>query len=172
MRLAPEEVWAEVPGEAGALTLEAVALDRVTEVLPIAEADVSEVLREKIGVGLPGPGRTEAAGDVRVVWSGREAALVVGAAVEVEGALCVDQSDGWAALRLGGEVRDVLARLCPLDLREESFPVASSARSLLRHVHVLLARVSEGEWLLLVPRSMAGTVLEELTEAARGLAAR
>lgn len=172
MRLAAEQAWAEVPRNVGGLKLEAVALDRVTEVLPLTGGDVSEALRAEVGVGVPGPGRTEAAGDVRVVWSGREAALVLGAAVEVEGAVCVDQSDGWAGLRLGGEVRGVLARLCPLDLREQSFPVGSAARSLLRHVHVLLARVSEREWLLLVPRSMAGTVLEELSEAARGLAAR
>ncbi len=107
-----------------------------------------------------------------MVWSAREAALVLGAAVEVEGAICVDQSDGWAALRLGGEVRGVLARLCPLDLRERSFPVGMAARSLLNQVGILLVRVSEGEWLLLAPRSMAGTVLEELSRAARNLAAR
>jgi sarcosine oxidase subunit gamma len=69
-------------------------------------------------------------------------------------------------------VREVLARLCPLDLRDGSFPVWAAARSLLNNVPVVLGRVSEGGWLLLAPISMAGTVLEELAEAARGVASR
>jgi sarcosine oxidase subunit gamma len=172
MRLGSEAPWGELPQEVGGLTLAAVALDRVTEVLAIGGADLSEAFREAVGVGLPAVGRTEAADGVRVVWSGREAVLVLGAAVEVEGALCVDQSDGWVGLELEGGVREVLARLCPLDLRDGSFPVGAAARSLLNHVPVLLARVSEGGWLLLAPSSMAGTVLEELAEAARGVASR
>lgn len=172
MKLAPEQPWVEVPAKVGPLTLELVGLESVTEVLPIRGADVSAALRAEVGVGFPAPGRSEAAGNVRVIWSGRDAALVLGARVEVEGAVCVDQSDGWAALLLGGAVRGVLVRLCPLDLRDRAFPEGSAARSLLKHVPVLLMRVSEGEWLLLAPRSMAGTVLEDLIEAARGLAAR
>jgi sarcosine oxidase subunit gamma len=148
-------------------------LGPVTEVLAVGGADLSGPLKDAVGVGWPAPGRSEAAeGGVRVVWSGREAVLVLGAAVEIDGALCVDQSDGWAALELTGAVRDVLARLCPLDLRGRSFPVGAAARSLLNHVPALLVRTSEEGWLVLAPRSMAGTVLEELTEAARGVAAR
>lgn len=172
MKILAERAWPEVPATVGELQLAAVAIDEITEVLPIGDADVSGGLRAAIGIGFPKKGRSEAAEGVRVVWSGREAALVLGARIEIDGAVCVDQSDGWAALRLGGAVREVLARLCPLDLREGSFPVGMAARSLLNHVPVLLNRVGEGEWLLLVPSSMAGTVLEELTGAARGVAAR
>ena len=87
-----------------------------------------------------------------------DAALVLGARVEIEGAVCVDQSDGLAALELEGSVREVLARLCPIDLRERAFPEGATARTLLNHVHVSLTRVSGGTWLVLMPRSMAGTV--------------
>ena len=172
MRLAEEHPWGEVPSEIGGLTLKAVPLDCVTEVLAIDGADPAAALRAEVGVGIPEPGRTEAAAGVCAVWSGRGAALILGARVDVSGALCVDQSDGWAALRLGGTVRHVLARLCPLDLRDLSFPAGAAARSLLNHVAVVLARVSGEEWLLLVPRSMAGTVLEEIVAAARSVAAR
>lgn len=172
MRLSAEGAWGDVPAMAGGLKIEAPALGRVTEVLAIGSADVSGRLRDAIGLGWPPAGRSEAKGGIRVIWSGRQAVFVLGAAVDIDGALCVDQSDGWAALELTGEVREVLARLCPLDLRDGSFPAGSAARSLLNHVPVLLTRTSEKTWLLLAPRSMAGTVLEEIVGAAEGVAAR
>ena len=171
MKLAPATPWGEIPVEVGGLRIAPVPLDAITEVLPIGGADVSAALEAAIGVGFPEPG-CSAAGEVRIVWSGREAALVLGASVHVEGALCVDQSDGWAALEMSGAVREALARLCPLDLRETSFPPGATARTLLNHVGVSLTRTGPDRWLLLAPRSMAGTVLEEITVAAAMVAAR
>ena len=171
MKLAPETPWGEVPAEVGGLRMAPVQLDAVTEVLPIGGAGVSAALKAAIGVGLPEPGRS-AAGNVRIVWFGREAALIIGASIDVEEAFCVDQSDGWAALEMSGAVREVVARLCPLDLRETSFPPGATARTLLNHVGVSLTRTEPDRWLLLAPRTMAGTVLEELTAAAAMVAAR
>ena len=172
MRLAPASPWAGVPEWVGTLRLEPVAVEAATEVLPVGGADVSVGLERTLGVRFPGPGRSLSAGGVRVLWFGRETALVLGARVEVEGALCVDQSDGWAALQLSGAVRQVLARLCPLDLRDVPFPAGAAARTLLNHVEVCLTRVEQDGWLLLVPRSMTGTVLEEIVAAAEAAAGR
>ncbi len=172
MRLAPSAPYETGHFEVGALRLAAVPLDAATEILPIGGADIGDAMLAVTGVGFPAPTESSLAGDVRVLWFGRDAALVIGARVEIDGALCVDQSDAWVALELSGGVRDVLARLCPLDLREGSFAVGATARTLLNHVGVSLTRTSGEEWLLLVPRSCAGTVWDELVTAARLVAAR
>ncbi len=172
MRLSPLDPYEAGPYEVGAFRLEALGLGQMTEVLPIGGADVGQAMQAAIGIGFPSPGESSVAADVRVLWFGRDAALVIGASVEIEGALCVDQSDGWAALELGGNVRDVLARLCPLDLRDESFPVGATARTLLNHVAVSLTRMERERWLLLAPRSYAATVRDKLERAAIAVAAR
>ena len=65
----------------------------------------------------------------------------------------------------------MLARLVPLDLAPDAFPAGSAARSLLRHLPLLLVRAGDG-FELLVPRSYAATAVRELAEAMRGVAAR
>jgi len=85
----------------------------------------------------------------------------------------VDQGDGIAAVRLeGGGARDVLARLVPLDLRDGSFPEGATARTLLNHMAVTLTRVGAEAWEILAMRSMAATLVRELAEAMRHVAAR
>lgn len=172
MRLAPESPWAEVPDQVGELRLAPVTLDRAIEVLPLGDPDLTPALEAAVGLAFPEPGRSAAQGDVRVLWFGRDAALVLGATVEIEGTICVDQSDAWAALEMSGAVREVLARLCPLDLRERSFAEGATARTLLDHIAISLTRTARDRWLLLVPRTMTGTVLTALTDAAVRLAAR
>ena len=171
-RLIASEVWPGLPERAGRLRLSAPAEVPITQILPFRDRDVSDELREQAGVGFPAPGQSEVAGERRIVWSGRDEALLLGPPVSLEGAACIDQSHGWAALVLEGEVRLTLARLCPLDLRDRIFPEGQTARTLLNHVAVSLTRTGSDAWLLLAPRSMAGTVLDELVEAAHGSAAR
>ena len=43
--------------------------------------DVSAALKAAVGVGLPAPNRTQAKGGVRAVWTARDQAFVLGAAV-------------------------------------------------------------------------------------------
>ena len=172
VKLAPEAPWHGVPERVGNLRLAQVPLGHAPEILPLGNVDVSRALEETLGLTFPEPGRSAAEGGVRVIWFGRQSALVLGAAIDVEGAVCVDQSDAWAALELSGTVREVLARLCPLDLRDRSFAVDATARTLLHHVGISLTRVSQDHWLLLVPRTMTGSVLTAVTDAATGLAAR
>jgi sarcosine oxidase subunit gamma len=172
VKLAAADPWVDLPAEVGALSLRPVDPGPVTEVLKLPGRDLDAGLRAALGVGAPGPGRSVAQGGIRILWSGLDAVLVLGARVDVDGAVCVDQGDAWAALTLSGNVRTVLARLCPLDLREDAFPAGAMARSLLGHVGMVLAYLPGGKWLLLVPRSMTTTVAHDLVEAAEGVAAR
>ena len=114
------------------------------------------------------------AGRGPVVWAGMGQWLVEGrerARSRRLGGLAAvtDQTDGWAGLRLAGDAaRAVLARLVPLDLEPAAFPPGTAARSLLRHVPLLLIARDEGGFELLVPRSYARTAVEELAGAMRG----
>jgi sarcosine oxidase subunit gamma len=113
-------------------------------------------------------------GGGRMLWSGLGQALILGPApTAVPHAAVTDQSDAWAVLRLEGMgAGAVLVRLTPLDLRASAFPPGTCARSLLGHVHALFEREGTDAWRILVPRSMTGSVVHDLTEAMRGVAAR
>ena len=87
-------------------------------------------------------------------------------------AALADQTDAWAGLALAGpDAEAVLARLVPLDLAPQAFPEGAAARSMLRHLPLLIVRGAEG-FELLVPRSSAATAVREVGEAMRGVAAR
>lgn len=126
------------------------------------------------GVGMPGPGQVVPLGMGRLVWTGRQQAFLLGEMLpEGLDAAITDQADAWVWVRLTGEdVTEVLARLCPLDLRESAFPVDSCARSLLAHLSAIYIRTGAQSFEIAVFRSMAQTLRHEVTEAMRTVAAR
>ncbi len=93
-----------------------------------------------LGAALPPAGASGAWSGGRILWAGDRLWLVEGAAPDLGGcAAASDASDAWAGLRLDGPAaREVLARLVPLDLDAAGFPPGSVARSLLRHVPLLV----------------------------------
>ena len=106
-----------LPVARGGVTLSEPDMVPMTFVAPFKgrEAEVAVAL-ERAGAGFPGPNWSVGSGKVRAVWAGPGQALVIGAVVAPEGAAVSDQSDGWIRLRIeGGGVRDVLARLTPVD---------------------------------------------------------
>ncbi|SDK31036.1 sarcosine oxidase subunit gamma [Aliiruegeria lutimaris] len=161
----------------GNLQLSTVALGRVTWVAPYPgeETALSHALQSACSMSFPGPGESRESTAGRILWSGRAQALLIGphpsAAIE-KCAAVVDQTDGWAAMRLGGaSAAQVLARLTPLDLRPSHFPRGRTARSLLGHVPVLLVAIENG-FEIFVMRSMSETVRHEIETAMRSTAAR
>lgn len=84
----------------------------------------------------------------------------------VAGAGEVDVSDAFVGLAVEGpDAAGVLARLMPIDL------AGLPARTLLRHVPVIVSVRAEG-FALLVPRSYAASAVGELLTAMRSVAAR
>jgi heterotetrameric sarcosine oxidase gamma subunit len=165
-----------LPLTAGDATLAALPPVARAAVAPFAgQAEpVSQALRAWIGAGLPAPGLVEGA----VAWAGIGQWLVTGhepgevAARLHDIAAVADQSDAWAGLRLtGGAAAEVLARSAPLDLHPRAFPPGAAARTLLRHVPLLMSRGETG-FDLLVPRSYARTAVEDLVRAMRLVAGR
>lgn len=143
---------------------------------PGGEAALSRALKAAHGVDWPAPGRMETGQGAAVQWFGHAQALLIGPAPDpalAAHAVLVDQSDAWAVVRLeGAGAGEVLARLVPLDLRAGAFPPGATARSLLGHMSASVTRLPAGEFRLMVFRSMARTLVQELHHAMDGVAAR
>ncbi len=130
-----------------------------------------EAVAERLG-GFPSPGELLTLSSGRCAWAGRETAFLWGTPPDLAGLAAVtDQSDGWAGLSLAGpDVGEVLARLVPVDLAALSPP--ASIRTLLNHLPLLLLLPEREVFELWSFRSMAGSLVHELSGAIRSVAAR
>lgn len=145
-----------------------------------ARERVSKILQEHLGVTLPEPGRFAVAGDVLVLWAGLEQWIIAGvedgrrtdlaplAEALAPLAAVVDQGHGRAMVRLSGpRARDVLARLCAVDVHPRSFGPGRVAATRMAHVGTLLAQLDDAPTFeIQVMRSFAVSFFEELTAAA------
>lgn len=166
-----------LPVLAGPLRLEAAALGPLHQIaaFPGSQDALRGALTAAGAPDWPAPGRCTAAGGARLMWFGRNEALLIGAPPP-EGlgahAGVFDVTDGWAAAYLSGPgAEDALARLVAADLRPASCPPGTALRSPLGHMPGALLR-QEDRWLILTFRSMAATLAEELGEAMQAVAAR
>ncbi|EAR50672.1 sarcosine oxidase, gamma subunit family protein [Oceanicola granulosus HTCC2516] len=165
-----------LPREIGGVTLTALDLGPAFSVAPYRgrAQEVSEALEAALGLPLPAPNRaTEAAGGARAVWTGPGQALVLAQWLpDLPGAAVSEQGDGLAALRAGGPAAEtVLARLVPVDLRPRALEEGHTVRTLVGHMTASVTRTAQGLEIM-VFRSMAATLVDELVEAAEGVAAR
>jgi heterotetrameric sarcosine oxidase gamma subunit len=166
-----------LPVTIGSVTISEVLIDRMASVAPFRgkEAAVSEALMTACGIAFPAPNRTTSKGAVRAVWAGQGRANLIGCDLpDLSGLAAVtDQGDGVAAVKIEGDGAEaVLARLVPLDLRAASFKRGHTARSLVNHMTASITRLGPKSFEVMVMRSMAQTLVHELTEAAEGVAAR
>lgn len=83
----------------------------------------------------------------------------------------VDQSDGRVILRISGpQVRRLLAKCVAVDLDRDAFAAGRSANMMFCHVTANLCRTGEDEFEVVLPRSYAGFVYEEIVELGREFA--
>ena len=88
-------------------------------------------------------------------------------------AAVVDQSDAWAIVRLeGADAEDVLARLVPVNLRRSAFKRGHTLRSNLYHMMASITRIGNNSFQIMVFRSMAETLVHDLSVAMQSVAAR
>lgn len=140
-----------------------------------SEPDLQDQLMAATGMKLPAPNCSEVNEASRLIWFGRECFMLTGTTVGdlSECAAVTDQSDAWACVEISGDaLEDVLARLVPIDLRPSAFPTGATARSLLGHMTASFTRTGYNRILIMVFRSMALTLVEELKEAMEAVAAR
>ncbi|MEJ6479136.1 MAG: sarcosine oxidase subunit gamma family protein [Octadecabacter sp.] len=165
-----------LPITVGALILTEVEAGVITSVAPHAGQDkpVSAALKSAIGIALPAANRTTSKGSARAMWFGNSVAFVMGVAVpDVSGAALTDQSDAWAIVQLDGAgAEDVLTRLVPVDLRAAHFKKGHTARTMLAHMTASVTRTGAQTFEIMVMRSMAKTLVHDLSVAMTGVSAR
>ena len=166
-----------LPVSFGDTTLGELDLGHITSLSPYwgQENAANVALKAAYGVGIPAPGRATGKTGARAIWSGQGQAFLLGPAPDIALAktcAITDQSDGWAVAELTGpNARNVLARLCPLDLRPSVFKRGHTARSLLGHMNAQITRTGADTYMLMVFRSMAATAAHEISEAMRSVTA-
>ena len=167
-----------LPVSAGGLTLSEEDLGHLTTLAPFKEQDkaLSAALEAAHGMTLPAPGRSTGQTGHRAIWFGRDMVLVAGPAPDpalAQHAALTDQSDAWAVVRLeGARAEDVLARLCPVDLRSQTFKRGHTARTELRHMMASITRIGANSFQIMVFRSLARTLVHDLKTAMEAVAAR
>lgn len=89
----------------------------------------------------------------------------------IPGSSAFDQSDGRVLMQISGpDVRRILAKCVGIDLHADVFALGASGNMLIAHVAGNLARSGPDSFEIIVPRSTAGTVFEELKEMGREFA--
>jgi len=157
-----------LPLTIGTLEMREIVLDSAATVAPFKGQE--KAVSDALPVAFPKPNRVSGT-DPRAIWIGPGQALVIGADIPDVPAAVVDQSDGWAVVQIAGpDVKDVLVRLVPIDLRK--MKVGHTARTLIGHMTGSVTKTGRARYELMVMRSMAGTLVHDLERAARILFAR
>ena len=167
-----------VPLTLGNVTLSEMAAGPITSISPFKDTgkDLSAALKAAHGTAVPAANRSTGKAGARVIWFGREQFILMGCEGDqglADYAALTDQSDAWTVVELkGAGAADVLARVTPLDLRSDVFKKGHSARSDLMHMTSSITRTGDDAFVIMVFRSMAGTLLHDLQRAMEGVASR
>lgn len=128
------------------------------------------------GMAWPAPLRATGKEGARAIWFGKDVVMLAGpepdAALNAYAAMTL-QSDAWTCVTLSGaDVEAVLARLVPVDVSAANFKRGHTARTQIQHMNGSVTRIGADSFLLMVFRSMAGTLLHDLERAMESVAAR
>lgn len=166
-----------LPLTIGTVTLDEMSPGELTSLSPFGDAvDLSAALEKAHGMAWPEPNRSTGKEGARCLWFGRGEALLVGPAPDAtlakHGAV-VDQSDAWAVVSLKGQgAVDVLARLVPVDLRDGVMKRGHTLRSQVMHMNASITKLGPDHFMIMVFRSMAGTLVHDLKGAMAAVASR
>ena len=80
----------------------------------------------------------------------------------------LDMSHSFTCISISGDNSTLLLnRHLPIDLRENKFPIASSASSSIHHVSIKLLKISNNNYFLFIPRGFGLSIWEILLETAK-----
>lgn len=145
------------------------------------EAALDAALQSALGLAWPVTGRSSVSEKHRLLGLSQDQSFLLfpheGAGVEnavhtriAEAGYLFDQSDAWAILRLQGpHSRAALERICILDLDDAVFPDGAVSRTLMEHLSVIILRETRDRYLLMSPRSSAGSFLDAVETSVRNI---
>lgn len=166
-----------LPVQIGAVSLEEADLGALTSISALGDrAKLAEALHKHHGLALPDPNRATGKEGARCIWFGHREVLLAGPQAHAalgDVAALVDVSDGWGALAVAGaDAVEVLARLVPVDLRAAHFKRGHTLRTQVGHMAASITRTGPDRLVIMVFRSMAATLVTELSHAMEAVAAR
>jgi sarcosine oxidase subunit gamma len=140
------------------------------------QSGLRAALQAEFGISLPdvagfvqaGPVTFSCIGPARyIATAAREAGLPARLAIVLQDLAAVtDQSDLWEIFGVsGGDVREMLARVVPVDLRPEKFAVGGVVLTRAGHIDVRVWRIGDLNYEIAVARSYAADLLHELNVA-------
>lgn len=147
----------------------------------LAAKAVKKAVTSVAGVDMPGPGQANCVEDRGLCWMSPDELLVLcpygsvaanltkfQAALGKANALCVDVSDARAVFDLSGpRARDVLAKLCPVDLSQDTFTVGMFRRTRMAQVPAAFWLRGPETFRIVCFRSQAQYVFDLLKVAAQ-----
>lgn len=166
------------PKTIGTVTVTEVDLGALTSIAPFAgqAKTLGAAFKAAHGMAWPAPLRATGKDGARAIWFGKDMVLLAGPAPDPglgAHAALTDQSDAWSAVQLSGaDVEAVLARVVPVDISAANFKRGHTARTQIQHMNGSLTRIGADSFLLMVFRSMAGTLLHDLERAMESVASR
>lgn len=142
---------------------------------------LGKACEKQFGTGLPEKGRfvgTESG--LRILWAGERQWFVTGILARMPPAIArlaaaTDQSDGWVGVRMEGDkTRDVLERICLLDLHPAVFATGMCARTPIEGMHALIAceDAEAGKFAVHFQRSSARSFVAHVRHAAHSACPR
>lgn len=142
------------------------------------EEKLSRRCEKHLGAALPEPGsfsRGKSGGaSVDLLWAGERQWMIAGALPDLpsstgKAGYLTDQSDGWVAFTVSGsKTRNVLEKLCQLDLHPASFPDGACARMAVEGMIAIIACEDSDEprYRLMLQRSSARSMAGHIRHAA------
>lgn len=159
-----------------------VTLKEITDISLISIAQplrgrtaLQKSVRAVWGCALPVPGNSTLSNDkkARLLCLGSDSFMVLlegGISVKdvatglVGKGYCTDQSDNWVTLHIAGPMaRTALARICPINLHGDVFPLGAAARTSMEHLGTIVLRDGPDRFLLMSASSSASSFLHALT---------
>jgi heterotetrameric sarcosine oxidase gamma subunit len=140
------------------------------------EAELAEAIAAGLGAAGPALGRAVAASRVTLMRlapatllaTGAEVALLALArAVARDVAAVIDQSGGFAILRVAGpRAAAMLSKACRLDLHPAAFGAGRAGRTLMAQTPVVIHQVDDAPTFdMIVPRTLARSLVDALLQA-------
>ncbi|MGZ2258500.1 sarcosine oxidase subunit gamma [Roseobacter sp. A03A-229] len=147
----------------------------------LSSAAVKKAAKAAVGLAVPGPGTAEIDDEAGLCWMSPDELLVLCPYAEVAGtlgslhqalakthALAVNVSDARASFTVSGpHTREVLAKLCPVDLAPDQFTPGMFRRTRMAQVPAAFWMRDDQSFRIVCFRSQAQYVFDLLTVAAQ-----
>jgi len=162
----------------GVTVCEVVNQSLVMIAMPNGKAEEIEAAMSKsCGLSIPAMGQSTQSSDASVTlwrlqknqvmayyaYEGDDAETNIAERFNAPSAYYTDQSDTWAMIRVSGErSRDILERICPIDLDPNVFTLGSASRTIMEHIGTIIYRDGDDSYVLLTMRSFGRSMMHAI----------